>query len=99
MIYCMKMYTSDAKKDSTMQSRSVISVHSSPDTAKRLERLAELTRRSKSYLANEAIERYLKEEEAFVASVQRGQADAAAGYVVETDEARTRISKVIGKFA
>ena len=45
-----------------MANRSVISVHTKPETSKRLEELATLTRRSKSFLANEAIERYLSEE-------------------------------------
>lgn len=74
-----------------MANRSVISVHTKPETSKRLDELASLTRRSKSFLANEAIERYLREEEAFVASVQRGQADVAAGRTHSTDGVRARL--------
>jgi len=74
-----------------MSNRAVISVHTKPETSQRLDELAALTRRSKSYLANEAIERYLKEEEAFVASVHRGLADADAGQLFSTDEARERL--------
>jgi predicted transcriptional regulator len=75
----------------TVNNRSVISVHTKPETSKRLDDLASLTRRSKSFLANEAIERYLAEEEAFVASVHRGIADAEAGRILSTDEARARV--------
>jgi predicted transcriptional regulator len=82
-----------------MQTRSVISVHTKPETSQRLDRLAGLTKRSKSFLANEAIERYLNEEEAFVASVQRGQADVAAGRGVETAVARERVLNAIKKAA
>ena len=72
--------------------RSVISVHTKPETSKRLEQLATVTRRSKSFLANEALERYLAEEEAFVASVHRGIADADAGKTSTTSEARKHIA-------
>ena len=78
-----------------MANRSVISVHTKQETAKRLDQLASLTRRSKSFLANEAIERYLKEEEAFIASVQQGQADVAAEQTFTTDEMREQIKKGI----
>lgn len=74
-----------------MADRSVISVHAKPETAKRLEALASATRRSKSFLANEAIERYLAEEEAFIESVKRGQADVVTGRVHTTDEVRNRL--------
>lgn len=77
----------------TTNNRSVISVHTKPETSKRLDDLALITRRSKSYLANEAIERYLTEEEDFVASVHRGIADATSGHLHTTAEARTRIHK------
>ncbi|MES9904772.1 MAG: ribbon-helix-helix domain-containing protein [Sedimenticola sp.] len=76
-----------------MANRSVISVHTKPETSKRLEELASLTRRSKSFLANEAIEQYLREEEAFVASVQRGQADVSAGRTHTTSDVRARLKR------
>lgn len=75
-----------------MSSRAVISVHTRPEVSQRLDELAALTRRSKSYLANEAIERYLRDEEAFVASVRRGLVDADAGRLATTDEARERLT-------
>lgn len=71
--------------------RSVISVHTKPETSKRLDALSSLTRRSKSFLANDAIERYLAEEEAFVVSVHRGVVDAEAGHILSTTEARTQL--------
>lgn len=80
-----------------MANRSVISVHTKPETSKRLEELASLTRRSKSFLANEAIERYLSEEEAFIASVRQGMADVAEGRVYETDEMRERIKAFVAE--
>lgn len=80
-----------------MANRSVISVHTKPETSKRLEELASLTRRSKSFLANEAIERYLSEEEAFISSVRQGMADVAEGRVYETDEMRERLKAFVAE--
>ena len=82
-----------------MAERAVISVHTEPETSRRLEELARLTRRSKSFLANEAIERYLEEEEAFVASVRGGITDAEAGRTHSTDDARRRVADFIDKKA
>lgn len=64
-----------------MPARATVTFHTTPETKARLERLAAATRRSKSFLSNEALERYLAEEEAFIASVERGLADAEAGRV------------------
>lgn len=72
--------------------RSVISVHTKPETTKRLDKLAAMTRRSKSFLANEAIERYLAEEEDFVASIKRGLADVKAGRVYTSEEVRNYLT-------
>ena len=81
----------------SLPNRSVISVHTKPETTKRLDELAALTRRSKSFLANEAIERYLTEEEDFVTSIKRGMADTKTGRVYSTSEVRTHIKEVIAK--
>ncbi len=82
-----------------VNNRSVISVHTKPETSKRLDTLSLITRRSKSFLANEAIERYLAEEEAFVTSVRRGVADADAGRLLSTSEARAHIRAIVDKAA
>jgi predicted transcriptional regulator len=75
----------------------VISVRTSRRSGDRLAALARVTKRSKSYLANEAIERYLAEEEAFVASVKQGIADAKAGRVHSTEGVRQQIDALIAK--
>lgn len=68
-----------------MAERSVISVHTDPEIRERLERLAKATRRSKSFLANEAITRFLDQEEWMIAEIEAGLADKAAGRVVAHD--------------
>lgn len=72
-----------------MPNRSVISVHASPELTERLERLAAMTRRSKSSLANQAIESFVEAEEAFIASIEAGRKDIKAGRVLTTDEMRS----------
>jgi predicted transcriptional regulator len=77
-----------------MAPRATVTFHTSPEVKARLERLAALTRRSKSFLTNEAVERYLAEEEAFVAAVQEGIAEAEAGILIGHDQASTYLRSV-----
>ena len=70
-----------------MTTRATVTFHTSPETKERLARLARLTKRSTSFLSNEAVERYLTEEEAFVAAVEEGLAQAEAGQFVDHDAA------------
>jgi len=77
---------------STTSERATVTFHTSPRTKARLEKLAEATRRSKSFLSNEALEQYLSAEEAFIASVERGKADMAADRTFSTAEARAQVA-------
>jgi len=65
-----------------MPDRAVISVHANPKTSERLGRLAKTMKRSKSFLANEAIERYLAYEEWAAAEIQKGIDAVDRGEVV-----------------
>ena len=67
----------------SMANRATITFHTSPEVKARLDRLATLTQRSKSYLTNEAVERYLADEEAFVAAVEEGLVQANAGELID----------------
>lgn len=67
----------------------------SGSTKAKLEALADRTDRSKSYLANHAIERYLERELEVVESIHRGLADMEAGRVVSHDQAMAEIDAVI----
>ena len=64
-----------------MSERATVTFHTTPETKARLDRLATLTRRSKSFLTNEAVERYLAKEEAFITAVEQGLEQADAGEV------------------
>lgn len=72
----------NSSKD-TVVNRATVTFHTSPEVKARLDRLATITDRSKSYLTNEAVERYLTEEEAFVKDVEEGLAEAERGELID----------------
>lgn len=80
-----------------MEGRATVTFHTSPENKVRLEKLAAATKRSKSYLSNEALERYLAAEEEFIASVETGLADAKAGRVHTLDEVTQALETAIAK--
>lgn len=61
-------------------------VRTKPENLKNLDLLASATDRSRNYLVNAAIERYLKEEAEFVEDVMKGLEDVKAGRVTPHEE-------------
>lgn len=82
-----------------MGERATVTFHTTPENKERLEKLAAATKRSKSYLSNEALERYLAEEEDFIAAVHEGLADAKAGHIHTIDEVDAAMDEAIKKAA
>ena len=80
-----------------MSNRATVTFHTSPDVKARLERLATATRRSKSFLTNEAVERYLADEEAFIAGVHEGLDQADAGQFVSTSDLKAGLHAAIDR--
>jgi len=80
-----------------MADRATVTFHTSPETKARLDQLATITRRSKSYLTNVAVEQYLAEEEDFIAHVQAGIADADAGRTLTTEDLKRSLTEHIQK--
>jgi predicted transcriptional regulator len=66
-----------------------------PDVKEKLERIAIDTRRSKSFLAGEAVAAYVDRELEIIDGIKRGMADADAGRVVPHDQAMAEIYAVI----
>lgn len=66
----------------TVETRSVVTFHTTPEVKKRLDVLAKVTDRSRSFLTNEAVLRYLSEEEDFIRDVEAGIAEADAGQLI-----------------
>ena len=83
MLLCTHMNNSN--KNSVIN-RATVTFHTSPEVKKRLDRLANITNRSKSYLTNEAVERYLAEEEAFIQDVEEGIREADRGELIDHDD-------------
>ncbi|MBI3344743.1 MAG: ribbon-helix-helix protein, CopG family [Gammaproteobacteria bacterium] len=76
-----------------MSNNALISVRVEDDLAKRLERLAKATDRSKSYLAAQAIEEYVALQEWQVQAIQKGVAAAKRGDVVSHDKAIAELKR------
>jgi predicted transcriptional regulator len=74
-----------------------VTVRLDPETKARLEYLATETRRSKSFLAGEAIADYVERELAIVEGIKRGMADIEAGRTVPHEEAMRRIRATIDR--
>ncbi len=70
-----------------MANRATVTFHTTPEVKTRLDILATRTRRSMSFLTNEAVERYLAEEEDFIRDVEAGIAAADAGHFIDHAEA------------
>jgi predicted transcriptional regulator len=73
--------------DNQMANRATVTFHTTPEIKERLDRLATVTRRSKSFLTNAAVEQYLAAEEDFVSRIARGIDDAEGGRSYSTQEA------------
>jgi len=82
-------------KTNDAPARATITFNTSPEVKDRLDQLATITNRSKSYLTNVAVQQYLAAEEQFITSVQAGIADAEAGRSYSTPEALVSLKKRI----
>ncbi|TYR30266.1 CopG family transcriptional regulator [Mesorhizobium microcysteis] len=67
------------------------------ETKSKLERLAEHTNRSLSFLAGRAIADYAERELAIVEGIEEGLEDERAGRVISHDDAMLRIGQAIEK--
>ena len=76
-----------------------VTVRLSPETKARLERLAGQTRRTKSFLAGEAIADYVERELKIVEAIQRGLEGVKAGRTVPHDVAIARLHATIDRAA
>lgn len=78
-----------------MGASTTMTIRVTPDLKERLGRLAENTRRTKSYLAAEAVEVYVNRELHIIEGTQRGLADMEAVRVTPHKEAMDRIDAAI----
>jgi predicted transcriptional regulator len=82
-----------------MAASSTLSIRVSSETRERLEKLATSTRRSKSFLAAEAIDAYVARELEIMEGIERGLEDMRAGRVIPHEQAMARIDATIAAAA
>lgn len=70
----------------SMSGRDQVSFRLPAETRARIERLAQATRRSRTFVIEEAINRYLDLNEWQIAEIEQGLKEARAGKVVPHDE-------------
>lgn len=68
-----------------MASEPTITIGMGPGTLKRIDGIARAISRSRAWVINQAIERYLDYEEWFVSAVNRGLKEGETGELVEHD--------------
>ena len=78
-----------------MSDSTTMTIRVSIDLKEKLGRLARDTRRSRSFLAAEAVSAFVERELEIIGGIQRGLADVEAGNIVSHDVAMAEIGVVI----
>ena len=78
-----------------MSASTILSVRVSAETKDKLDRLAAGTKRTKSFLAAEAIVAYVARELAIIDAIEVGLEDVRAGRTVSQDEVEAEIYALI----
>ena len=84
-----------AEKEPAMATSTTMTIRLDPHLKAKLGRLADGTRRSRSFLAAEAVEAYLDRELAIIEGIERGLADVEAGRTVSHEDAMTSVRQAI----
>ena len=82
-----------------MSESATLTVRLSAKTKDELGTLAELTHRTRSFLAGEAITAFVKRELDIVAGVERGRADLRMGRVIDHDAAMDELDAMVEAIA
>lgn len=80
-----------------MNATTTMTIRVPTDIRDKLERLAHGTRRSRSFLAAEAVAAYVDRELSIIDGIQQGLADIAAGHRVSHDAAMDELDAVIAR--
>lgn len=78
-----------------MTASTTMTIRIDPATKDKLDRIAQITRRSKSFLAGEAVTAYVERELEIIEGIERGIADARAGRTISHEDAMAEIDAAI----
>lgn len=78
-----------------MTASTTMTIRVRPDVKEKLERIANDTRRSKSFLAGEAVAAYVERELEIIDGIKRGLEDVAAGRVVPHEQVMADARQII----
>jgi predicted transcriptional regulator len=78
-----------------MAETSTMTIRITPEIKAQLGQLAEDTKRSRAFLAGEAVAHYVAREQAIVDGIKRGLKDAKAGRLVSHDAAMDELSDAV----
>jgi predicted transcriptional regulator len=87
------MYT--CLESDEMTTSTTMTIRIDPQLKAKLGKLADGTRRSRSFLAAEAVETYVDRELAIIEGIERGLADVEAGRMVSHEDAMASLRRVI----
>jgi RHH-type rel operon transcriptional repressor/antitoxin RelB len=76
----------------TSLNRSVLSIHAKPETREKLDTLSKATSRTRSALANEAIEQYIENQEWLISEIEKGVVEADKGNLIPDSEVEKWLS-------
>lgn len=82
-----------------MAETTTITIRIPAELRDKLDRVAEVTKRSRSYVAADALAEYADNELRIVEGIMRGLADAKAGRVIPHDEAMAQLRQRVTKAA
>lgn len=82
-----------------MAKTDTLSIRLSPEMLSQLNFIAQSTRRSKSFLGSEAVERFIKTEAEIIKGIQEAQTEATAGYIIPHEEAMQSMRAAIRRGA
>ncbi|MGV6872738.1 CopG family ribbon-helix-helix protein [Pseudochelatococcus sp. B33] len=80
-----------------MSASTTMTIRVRPDVKEKLDRIAADTRRSKSFLAGEALAAYVERELAIIEGIKRGLADAEAGRLVPHEQVMAEARQIIAE--
>jgi predicted transcriptional regulator len=78
-----------------MAAKPILNIRIAPETLQRLDAIAAATRRSRSFIANEALEAWISREIELIEDIRIGLEEARAGKGIPHEEAMRRIDAAV----